>query len=77
MCLAMPGEIIEKIDETTARVRFGESDIMINLMFVENAEAGDYVIAHSGFALTLLDREEAAKELELWREMQAAAESDE
>ena len=39
-----------------------------SLKTVENAKLGDYVIAHSGFALTLLDVEEAEKTLSVWRE---------
>jgi len=68
MCLALPGEIIKFVDENNALVKFGGSEIKINLAFVENAQLGDYVIAHSGFALTLLDVEEAEKTLSVWRE---------
>ncbi len=68
MCLALPGEIVEITSKKEARVKFGESEVMINLSFIENPKVGDYVIAHSGFALTLLDTEEAEKDLKLWRE---------
>jgi len=68
MCLALPGEIIELVSGDEARVRFGESEIMINLAFVDKPKVGDYVVAHSGFAITLLDIEEAEKTLSLWRE---------
>lgn len=71
MCLAIPGEIIKIIDDNTALVRFGATEIEINLSFVENVEPGMYVIAHSGFALTVLDEEEAEIELALWDEMNA------
>ena len=70
MCLALPGEIIEFLADDEAVVKFGESKIKINLSFVENANVGDYVIAHSGFALTLLDTEEAEKTLSLWHELE-------
>ena len=70
MCLALPGEIVEFASENEARVRFGESEIMINLSFIENPKIGDYVIAHSGFALSLLDTEDAEKDLKTWREFE-------
>jgi hydrogenase expression/formation protein HypC len=73
MCLAIPGEVIECIDATHALVRFGATEIKINLSFVENVKPGMYVIAHSGFALTVLDEAEAKIELALWDEMNAAA----
>jgi len=56
-----------------ARVRFGESELTISLALVESAAPGDYVLAHSGFAITKLDREEAEATLALWREMEEAA----
>jgi hydrogenase expression/formation protein HypC len=68
MCLALPGEVLELIPPDKALVKFGSSTIEINLSFVDNVGPGDYVIAHSGFALTKLDEEEAAAQLALWQE---------
>lgn len=73
MCLALPGEIVEVLPGEMARVRFGESELTISLALVEGATAGEYVLAHSGFAITKLDREEAEATLALWREVEAAA----
>ena len=70
MCLAIPGEIVELLDHHRARVRFGASEIVIDVRFVETVKPGDYVIAHSGFALSVLDKEEAAAQLKLWAEME-------
>ena len=74
MCLALPGKIIKFVDKNNAIVRFGGSEIQINLSFVENAKIDDYVIAHSGFALSLLDVEEAEKTLSVWREYEESIE---
>ena len=68
MCLAVPGEVVAKLPENMAQVRFGETEITISLAFVEDVQCGDYVLAHSGFAITVLDRDEAAAQLALWRE---------
>lgn len=72
MCLALPGEVVELRDDGMARVRFGQSEVMVSLAFVEGVGVGDYVIAHSGFAITKLDREEAEATLALWRELEVA-----
>jgi hydrogenase expression/formation protein HypC len=74
MCLALPGKIIKFIDDNNAVVKFGESEIKINLSFVDNAKVGDYVIAHSGFALSLLDTEEAEKTLSVWKDYEESLE---
>ena len=68
MCLALPGEIVKLLDDNNAIVKFGDSEIKINLSFIEGAKVGDYVIAHSGFALSLLDTDEAEKTLSVWRD---------
>ena len=68
MCLAVPGEVVALLPDNTARARFGETEITISLAFVDDVQCGDYVLAHSGFAITVLDRDEAAAQLALWRE---------
>ena len=39
------------------------------LAYVPEAKTGDYVIVHAGFAISLLDEEEARKSLETWNEV--------
>ena len=56
------------------RVDFGGITREIQLDFVPEAEVGDYVIVHVGFALSRLDAEEAQRTLELLREMGALEE---
>ena len=68
MCLAIPGEILEITDPNpltrAGRVDFSGVVKEINLSLVHEAEVGDYVIVHVGFAISRLDREEARKTLE-------------
>jgi len=40
----------------------------VSMMYVPEAEVGDYVLVHAGFAIGTVDAEEAAKTLELLRE---------
>ena len=67
MCLAVPAEI-KSIEGTTAEVDFGGVIRSVNLSLV-SAKVGDYVIVHAGYAIEVLDREEAEKTLELFREL--------
>lgn len=63
MCLAVPGKLlsIEGDDPAfrTGRVDFCGVKKSVNLAFTPNAAPGDYVLVHVGFALTLVDEEEA------------------
>lgn len=73
MCLAIPGEILE-INDGVATVRIGEALLKASLMLVpEGARVGDYAIVHAGFALNILDPEEAEESLRLLREVAECA----
>ncbi len=78
MCLAVPGKLvsIEGSDPTfrTGRVNFGGIVKDINLSYVREAKVGDYVLVHVGFALTIVDEEEAAKVFTYLKEMDELAE---
>ncbi len=67
MCLGLPGKIVEIWGEDFARmgkVDFGGVVREVSLAYVPEAHIGDYVIVHVGFALSVLDEEEAQ---ETWR----------
>jgi len=74
MCLAVPGRIeeIRGDDELTrmARVSFGGVIRDISLAYTPEAKAGDYILAHVGFALETIDEAEAAKTLDLLRQIE-------
>lgn len=72
MCLAVPGKIISIEGEDlarTARVSFGGIVKQVSLAYVPEAEAGDYAIVHVGFAISLLDEDEALRTLEYLKQM--------
>jgi hydrogenase expression/formation protein HypC len=69
MCLAVPAEVIA-IDGNTAKVDFGGVTRQVNISLV-SAKTGDYVIVHAGYAIEVLDKEEAEKTLQLFRELLA------
>ncbi|MEJ2720389.1 MAG: HypC/HybG/HupF family hydrogenase formation chaperone [bacterium] len=65
MCLAIPGKIVEmKDDDPIVRlgtVEFGGVFKEVNLSLVPDAEPGNYVIVHVGFALSVIDEAEAKR----------------
>lgn len=74
MCLAIPACITE-IKDDFATCRVGESDtfITVSLMLMEDeAQPGDYLIVHAGFALRKLSKEDAEESLKVLRDMVAA-----
>jgi hydrogenase expression/formation protein HypC len=72
MCLAIPGKILSS--EVTngirvGRVQFGGITREVCLDFVPEAALGDFVIVHVGFAISVVDREEAERTFELLQSM--------
>lgn len=69
MCLAVPGKITFISDDESllrmARVSFGGLIKQVSLAYIPEAVVGDYVIVHAGFALSILDRDEAQRTLDL------------
>jgi len=75
MCVAIPGKIIT-IDKTKqhATVDYGEGTTRtVNTSLVE-VVVGDYVLVHAGFAIQVLDKQEALETLSLFREMLSSEE---
>ncbi|MBB5254467.1 HypC/HybG/HupF family hydrogenase formation chaperone [Sulfurisphaera ohwakuensis] len=69
MCVAYPGKIIE-INGEFAKVDFGAGTIRDNILIsLVNAKVGDYVLVHAGYAIQVVDEEEAKKTIEMWEEM--------
>ena len=72
MCLAVPGKIVSLKEGTPLKmavVDFGGVVMDICMEFLPEAKAGDYVLAHVGTALTLLDEKEAAETLEALKQL--------
>jgi hydrogenase expression/formation protein HypC len=72
MCLAVPGKIVSVAESDlvrTGRVNFGGIVKEVNLGYVPEAGVGDYVIVHVGFALSIVDEEEATRVFRYLEEM--------
>jgi hydrogenase expression/formation protein HypC len=68
MCLAIPARVVELVDPGQAVVELGGVRKRISLALVDGIGVDDYVIVHVGYALTRLDRAEAAATLALMAE---------
>lgn len=76
MCLAIPGKIISQVEIDNvrhAKVSFGGAIREVCLDLVPSAADGDYVIVHVGYALNVIDEEEAQKTLDLFDELESAS----
>jgi hydrogenase expression/formation protein HypC len=72
MCLAIPGKILDSEERNgvrCGRVQFGGIVRNACLDFVPEAEVGDYVMVHVGFAISRVDREEAERTYDLLESM--------
>lgn len=67
MCVAYPGKIIG-IDGKTAEVDFGGNIATVKIGLVD-ARPGDYILAHAGMAIEVMDEERAASILETWEQL--------
>ncbi|HDN78833.1 MAG: hypothetical protein DRI61_10270 [Chloroflexi bacterium] len=68
MCLAIPARIIS-INGYNAEVDIGGVRRTVSLLFVPEAKVGDYVYVHTGYAISVLDEEQAHETLRLLEEM--------
>ena len=77
MCLAIPGKILSIEDNPLGipmgKVSFGGVIKETCLAFTPEAQVGDYVIVHVGFALSRLDEEEARQTFEALAELERIA----
>jgi hydrogenase expression/formation protein HypC len=73
MCLAIPGRVVEVVDEANrlAKVDVAGVQRTINIGLLDDAGVGDWVLIHVGFALSKVDEEEAEATLRLLEGMDA------
>ena len=70
MCLAIPSKIT-KIDNQMAVIDVDGVKREASLLLLEDAEVGDYVIVHAGFAISRIDEASALETLTLLKEAAA------
>lgn len=63
MCIGIPGQIIS-VDGTSAEVDFGGTKRTISLLMLEGIADGDWIVAHSGYAVKKLTETQAHANIE-------------
>ena len=78
MCLAIPCQVIELVDEEHRLAKVDVAGVLrnVNIGLLEDAGPGDWVLIHVGFALSKVDEEEALATLGLLQRMGEAFEQE-
>lgn len=69
MCLAIPASVVEIKEDNLATVDIMGVKRDISLDLTPQAQVGDYVLVHAGFAIEVVDQQFAEDTLELIRQM--------
>jgi hydrogenase expression/formation protein HypC len=70
MCLGILGKIVSITNNGLAAVDFDGIKREVSLMLCPDAQIGDYVLVHVGFAIRRLEAEDALETLRLFREIE-------
>ena len=70
MCVAIPAKI-KSIDGSTADVEVGGVSRKVSVQLTPEVQKDDYVLVHAGFAIHIIDEQEAQETLKLFEELGA------
>ena len=76
MCLAIPVQV-KSIHDHEAEVELGGTTYRASTWLTPEVKVGDYVLLHTGYAISIIDPAEAEETLRLFREMEVVTGSDE
>jgi hydrogenase expression/formation protein HypC len=78
MCLAVPGQVLEFVDEPNRLAKVDVAGVLrtVNVGLLDDPVPGDWVLIHVGFALSKVDEDEAAATLALLQRMGEAFEQE-
>jgi hydrogenase expression/formation protein HypC len=78
VCLAIPGQILEVVDESNRLARVDVVGVQrnVNIGLLDDVGPGDWVLIHVGFAISQIDEEEARATRELLEQMGAEYEQE-
>jgi hydrogenase expression/formation protein HypC len=68
MCLAIPA-LVKSIDGDTAEVEIGGVVRRAGIMLTPEVKQGDYILLHTGYAISIIDKDDALKTLEMLNEI--------
>ncbi len=70
MCLSIPAQVVSVYNDK-AIVSVNGMQAEISILLLEKVQAGEFVLVHSGFAIQIINKEEAEQTLELVRLMRS------
>ena len=73
MCLAVPVQV-KSVSGNEAEVESGGVTYKASIMLTPEVKVGDYVLLHTGYAISIVDKEEAEERLKIFQEMDSLAE---
>jgi hydrogenase expression/formation protein HypC len=65
-------KIVKILEDGKALVRQDDLETEVDLTLIEEVKIGDYVIIHAGYAIELLDLDEAEERIKLFRALDEA-----
>jgi len=68
MCLAVPVQVISR-EGDEAEVEIGGVKRRVSIALTPEAKVGDYVLLHTGYAISVIDEAEAKETLKIFEEM--------
>ena len=75
MCLAIPA-LVKSIDGYQAEVDIEGVTRRISIQLTPEVRVGDYVLLHTGYAISVIDEDEAKETLKLLGELVAASDGE-
>jgi len=69
MCLAVPAKIVS-IKDNIAQVDMAGTQTRASLIMTPEAKVGDYVLLHTGYAIIIVNEEEAMETLKIFKELE-------
>lgn len=75
MCLAIPARLF-RVEGDRGRVELAGVEREVSLMLLPDAQVGDYLIVHAGYAIQKLDEQEAQETIKLLHEIARAGEEE-
>ncbi len=80
MCLGVPGKVIDAYNDplgiAMGRISFSGIVKEVCLAYTPDAQVGEYVIVHAGFAISVVDEQEAMEVFRMLEQMEDLAELD-
>jgi hydrogenase expression/formation protein HypC len=73
MCLAIPA-LVKSVEGNHAEVEVGGVGRKVSIWLTPEARVGDYVLLHTGYAIGIIDKDEAEETLKLLEEISSQME---